>query len=440
MANAQSHQTFGPIHLLPGVTKINVVTKLYGTFVGVAMLSGMHVLGGYILEEHLQIPRSEQGTISGDLTVLTELISLILFMPFGVLSDRIGRRPVYIIGILLIGVGYGLYPLATTMLELSIYRIFYGAGLAATAAMMASLTNDYPQERSRGLFVGVASMMNVLGTIFVGSVLAQIPDLIMDVGGSAIDGGKVMLWAATVLCVLTAILSQFGLKGGTVVAKHEEASMRELLTTGMRSIRNPRIALSYAGAFAARSDLVIKGMFLSLWALHASQLEGMSVAQGMARWGVIYITMQGCSFFMAPVFGYFMDQVNRVTAMAVALGFATVGYLSMGIITSPLDFNMIPFFIIISFGSSFMIKASIGLVGQEAPPRERGAIIATNSMFGAVGILILSAVGGRLFDAWGPWAPFVIAGSYQSILFIAAIIIRIYAPGPKLTSGGRIGW
>ena len=77
-----------------------------------------------------------------------------------------------------------------------------------------------------------------------------------------------MLWTATALCVLTAIISQFGLKGGTVVSKEDEASMRELLTTGIRSMSNPRLVLSYAGAFAARSDMVIKGMFLSLWAIH----------------------------------------------------------------------------------------------------------------------------------------------------------------------------
>ena len=77
---------------MPGVTKVNVLTKLWGTFVGVAMLSGMHILGGYILIEHLGIPKDQQGTISGDLTVLTELVAIMLFTPFGVLSDRIGRR------------------------------------------------------------------------------------------------------------------------------------------------------------------------------------------------------------------------------------------------------------------------------------------------------------------------------------------------------------
>ena len=61
-------------------------------------------------------------------------------------------------------------------------------------------------------------------------------------------------------------------------------------------------------------------------------------------------------------------------------------------------------------------------------------------MFGALGILLFSFVGGRLFDGVGPWAPFVLAGSYQSILFVAAILVRIYAPGPKLVEGRGSNW
>ena len=81
-----------------------------------------------------------------------------------------------------------------------------------------------------------------------------------------------------------------------------------------------------------------------------------------------------------------------------------------------------------------MLKASLGLIGQEAPVKERGSVIAMNSTCGAIGILILMWIGGILFDAWGPWAPFVIAGVYQIFLLAAAIVIRIVAPGPVLVA------
>ena len=149
------------------------------------------------------------------------------------------------------------------------------------------------------------------------------------------------------------------------------------------------------------------------------------------------IIMQGVSFVFAPIFGWYLDKVNRVTANIVALVFASAGYLSMGIITSPLDFAMAPYFIVIALGSGFILKASLALVGQEAAPKERGAIIATSGAFGALGILILTLIGGRLFDAWGPWAPFVIAGAYQAVLLVAAIIVRIVAPGADLVGQRR---
>ncbi len=137
----------------------------------------------------------------------------------------------------------------------------------------------------------------------------------------------------------------------------------------------------------------------------------------------------GCFPHLRNAFGLFIDRVNRVTAVIVALCFASVGYLSMGLITSPLDFAMVPYFIVISLGSGFMMKSSLSLVGQEAPLRERGSVIAMAGMFGAIGILIFTKWGGILFDAWGPWAPFVMAGAYQGVLLAAAIVVRIVAPG-----------
>ena len=115
--------------------------------------------------------------------------------------------------------------------------------------------------------------------------------------------------------------------------------------------------------------------------------------------------MYAVSFVSAPLFGWLIDRVNRMTAMIVALAVASAGYLSMWFLSSPLDYNMLPLLALLTLGSGFMVKAQMALIGQEAPVRARGSIIATAQMFGAVGILIFTAIGGRIFDAWGPWAP-----------------------------------
>jgi len=424
-----TNQRIGPIWLAPGVTRINALTKFWAAFVSIAMLAGASILQGYLLTEHLHIPRGQQGTVSGEISFWVEIVAILLFSPFGVLADRIGRRPVYIMGMVFISVGYALAPFATTANELLAFRLIFAIGMAAVAGTMATLTSDYPREDSRGKMVGITSMFNTLGTIFIAGFVARIPALLGAEGVDPVTGGKAMYLFAAILAFLTAIIAHFGLAPGTPAAKHDRPTVGHLLRSGLKNGRNPRIALAYAGSFAARSDVVIKGLFLALWAIQDGFGRGMNPGEAMARFGVMLIIMNTVSLAAAPLFGWFIDKVNRVTALIVALCFGSVGYLSMGIITSPLDFAMIPYFVVISLGSGFMMKASLSLVGQEAPIRERGSVIATASMFGAIGILIFTKWGGILFDAWGPWAPFVLAGAYQFLLLFVAIVIRIVAPG-----------
>ncbi len=426
---AAKTERLGPIHLMPGVTPMNVVTKLYAAFICIGMLTGMSILQGYILTEHLGLSRGEQGNAAGTLAFWTEIVAIFLITPFGVLSDRIGRRPVLVFGIVMMGIGYGLYPFAETLGELLFYRMFYAVGMASVSAMLASITNDYPQDRSRGKLIGISSALNVIGVMFISGVIAQIPNVLIGQGYDSVSAGKVMFLVVACLGIITALLSQLGLKGGTVVKPKDRSTFKELMQAGLRSAKNPRISLAYAGAFAARSDLVIKALFLSLWAIQDGRTYGLDSGGAMARFGLILTAMSLASLIANPFFGWFIDRVNRVTAFMVALAFASIGYASMGIITSPLDYWMMPYFIVLSLGSSFMLQASLGLIGQEAPIKERGSIIALSGMFGAIGILIFSKGGGIIFDAWGPWAPFVVAGTYQAVLFVIAGIIRVMAPG-----------
>jgi len=419
----------GPLWLAPGITRVNVLTKFWTAFVTVAMLSGASILLSYLLVEHLHIPRSQQGTVSGQLSFWVEVVAILLYNPFGILADRIGRRPVYILGMLFVGLGYGSMPFATTYEELLGYRLIFAVGMAATAGTMATLTSDYPREDSRGLMIGFTSIFNTLGSIFVAGVIARVPSVMAEQGYDAITGGKVMYLFAAALCLITAIVAYLGLAPGTPVARNERPPISHLVKSGLRGMRNPRIALAYAGSFAARSDLVIKGLFFTLWAIQEGFRQGLTPGQSMARFGVMIVIMNSVTIVSAPLYGWFIDRVNRVTALIVALCFASVGYLSMALITSPLDFAMAPFFIVIALGSSFMMKSSLSLVGQEASPAERGSVLAMFGMCGAVGILIFTKWGGVLFDAWGPWAPFVIAGLYQVGLLAAGIVIRIVAPG-----------
>jgi len=420
----------GPIYLADGVRPHHVLTKFYAAIVTIAMLSGMSLLQPYILTEHLGISRGVMGSVSGQLAFWTELLAIFLIPIMGIISDRIGRRPVFVVGLLIVGLGYGLYPFATSVNELLAYRLVFAVGMSAVAAMVATLNNDYPQERSRGMMISISSMMNIIGTVIVSAGISRIPSLVTSESIDAIEAGKIMFLVCTGWCLISSMILQLGLKPGLAVSEKKRVDTKTLVMAGFKyGATNPRIALSYAGAFAARSDVVIKGLFLSAWAAYDAAEYGLTIGQAMGRFGALFAFMSLASFVSAIPFGWLIDNINRVTAFLIALGFATAGYLSMGIITSPLDMSMLPYFIILSLGSSFMMKSSLSLIGQEAPPEQRGSIIATNGMFGAVGILFFTLIGGYTFDAWGPWSPFVLAGIYKVFLILVALLVRWKAPG-----------
>ena len=432
MNQQQPHEavrSVGPVRLAPGIAPLNFWSFMYASFICIGILAGLNIMQPYVLTEILRLPRDVQGTASGDLGVWQEIIAILLINPFGWLSDRIGRRPLMIFGIIVCGIGMGLYPFCTDIQQLTAARALFAVGSASLAAMIAVVANDYPAEISRGRMIGFSNVMNGVGVLFITFFVAQIPAMLMARGADAVTAGRVMFLFAAVLCLLSAACFRLGLKGGTPAHAQNRPEWKDLMLSGFRAGRNPRVLLSYGAAFIGRADVSIKGMFLSLWAIAAAPDIGMSTADALARGGQLLGIISLVGMAWVGIFGWLLDRVNRVTGMAIAMGLGGVGYTSMWLVSSPLDFSNLPWFVLLSIGQVSAICASVTLVGQEAKPAERGAIVSMNGFFGALGIFLAFAVGGRLFDAYGPHAPFVMVGLLQLVLFVAAIGIRIASPG-----------
>ncbi len=428
----------GPVHLSSGIQKFNFWTFMYAAFICIAMLAGMNFLQAYLLDVNLGIPKTEQGVATGLLALVTEVVAILLIVPFGALADRIGRRPLVIGGILFCGLGYGLFPFATSLNELIFYRGLFAIGAASLSAQIPTIGNDYTQERSRGRLFGFTGVMNGLGVIFMSAGLAQIPGFLEERGVAPVSAGMTMFLAAAGLCLLSAIIFWVGLHPGLPETKDQitRLPIGKTLLAGVRAARNPRIILSYLAAFAGRSDNAIKGLFVSVWVLQVATEAGISQPQAFAHAGKLMGLMGIVTLIWMPVFGIILDKLNRVTGLALAMALAAAGYGSMGIISSPLDNAMLPFFVLLAIGQGSAIIASVTLIGQEASAAERGTIVATNAWFGAVGILIATVAGGVLFDAIGPSAPFVMLGGFQALVLLFALLVRFTAPADSVRLTG----
>lgn len=112
------------------------------------------------------------------ITLLGASYSLMQFLfsaPIGRLSDRIGRRPVLLISVALISIGYLIFGLATSIPMLFIARMISGLGganLGAAQAIIADVTK--PEERSKGMgLIGAAFGLGFIIGPALGGLLGQ---------------------------------------------------------------------------------------------------------------------------------------------------------------------------------------------------------------------------------------------------------------------------
>jgi len=419
------------VWLQPGITTLNAVVFCYASFATLGLLTFVSTGTALVLNAKFGIPTGEQGTISGDLVIVTEIVQLLIFGVVGVLADRIGRRELFAVGILVMGIGYLAYPFANSVPELIAYRAIYAAGLGASTGMLQTIVADYPQDSSRGKFVALGGVCNGLGVLCVTVVFGRLaPPALIEAGYDAITTTKIIHVIVFVACAISALIFLLGLKKGTPADKSERLPIRELILSGYAEARrNPRIALAYASAFVARSDLVVLGTFLVLWGTVAGVDRGMDPALAAARGAGIFGIAQGAALAWLVVLGAFMDRFNRVSALVFCMAMAAIGYSGMWLVDDPLSNDALPFIVLLGFGQISAFFGATTLIGQEAPRRSRGTVVGAFNMCGAIGIFVASGLGGRLFDAVGPAAPFALIGFFNALVFLAAIVVRIKSPG-----------
>lgn len=428
---APATRRFWILDLAPGVTPLNVGALLYGAFFTIGLLTFVSIGTAFVLNEGLGIPLEQQGSISGDLAFYTEVAQLCLFVAVGVAADRIGRRAVFALGMAIMGLGYFFYPLATDVGELTVYRVIYAIGLAAATGMLGTVVNDYPAEASRGKMVGIVGVFNGLGVVAIAIIMGQLPERLMAGGMDAAMAGRVTHWIVTALCMLTALVLSVGLKGGTPARAEDRPPIAELFTSGLKEGRNPRIALAYATAFVARSDLVILGTFVVLWGTTAGVAAGMDVGEATSQGTRLFATAQTAALLWAPVAGLIMDRVNRVTGVILCMSLAAAGYGSMLLVDDPLGSAALPYFILLGIGQISAFFGATVLIGQEAPIAKRGTVVGAFNFCGALGILISAKAGGILFDDVSPAAPFAMIGVFNLVVVLFAAWVRIVAPNPE---------
>ncbi len=420
----------GPIKILKGVSGFNVLTLFFTSFFGIAVMSYMNSGQPLIFGSILGVAESDFGRLAGTLTFYHEIMVLICIAPIGALSDKIGRRPLYMAAFLFMAAGHFLYPLAENEDQLLLYRLVFAVGTAGASAMLAAVANDYPVETSRAKMIAATMLFNAIGMVVLTTVFKNLPDWYQNSGYDVATSVQYTRWTVAGCCLLVAAAAITGLKKGAPEQVGKRAPMMSTIAVGFREARKPRIALSYAAAVVSRGDLAVLSTFFTTWLFLEGRDQGMTATDAMSGGFTFYIIVQAAALVAAPIIGIMLDRIDRVIGLIIAMILAGVGYLSLALVGDPFGTEMYFAAVLIGFGEIAANLSSLSLVGKEAPAKGRGAVIGMFSLFGALGILIVAKAGGILFDEVSRIGPFILVGAANLVVMVLAFIVLKLNPDP----------
>ena len=319
-----------------------------------------------------------------------------LFAPFwGRLSDRIGRRPVILIGLIGSALSYSLFALATSLPMLFVARCLAGiagANIPTAQAFIADITTR--ENRARGM--GMIGAAFGLGFIF----------------GPAI-GGFLSHWGYAAPAWFAAALSFANFVAALVLLPESRSAAEEGARPGRleafkRALVRPHLPLVLLVYFLV---LAAFSSFEATFALFSERQFGFtSTTIGyMFAWvGVVLATVQGA--LVGRVAKRLGEQrIVPVAILIIAFGLALIA--ASGSVPALAVASGV-----LALGMGFNSPSMLSAISQLADPRDQGSTLGVSQSLGSLARIVGPAWGGWVFDQFGIRVPFVTA----SLVMLAA--------------------
>ena len=305
----------------------------------------------------------------------------VLQIPFGMLSDRFGRKKMIYIGLTLFAMGSLLAASADSIYVVIAGRILQGSG--AIASVLMALLSDLTREEQRTkamATVGVSIGLSFSLSLVLGPLLGSVFGL----AGIFYATAGLALIAMLIVSRLVPTPHQH-----TVSADTQPA--RKMLG---RVLADPRLLRLDFGIFALH--LVLTAIFLVFPTLLQDQFD----LPSSAHWW-FYLTVVVMSFFaMIPfiILGEKKRKMKPVLCGAITmltLSTAAIGYFSQSLMGA----WVVLFFFFMAFN---LLEASLpSLVSKESPPAAKGTAMGVYSTAQFTGAFLGGSLGGVLLQQAG---------------------------------------
>jgi MFS transporter, DHA1 family, tetracycline resistance protein len=325
-----------------------------------------------------------------------------LFSPiWGRWSDRIGRKPIILVGLLGSCLSYVAMALAGSLAMLFVARIIggiAGANIPTAQAYIADVTT--PENRAKGM--GMVGAAFGLGFIFgpaIGGLLSRYSP-------------ETPMWFAAALCLANFIAAWFLLPESRRVSattktlgrmeafRHAMTQPTLLLVLALYFI----VTMAFSGfeaTFALFSEAKFGytaasiGFLFAFIGLILSIVQGVLVGRVVKRVGERRLIP--IAIFLISISIGFIPFVWSVPTLLVALGFLAVG---MG----------------------FNNPSLSSMVSKLANEDDQGGILGLASSLASLGRVVGPAWGGYLYDAYGMTTPYISAAGLMFIAFAVSFV------------------
>jgi len=375
--------------------------------IGLSGIFGLRLLGMFVILPVFGI-YAERLPGGGDLTLVGiaigayGLTQAILQIPFGWWSDRIGRKPVVYIGLVIFAIGSFVAALAPNIYIVILGRILQGAGAisAAVIAMSADLTRE--DQRAKAM----AMIGSTIGVSFALSLTAS-PwlDRVIGVPG---------IFAMTGVLALAGIIVMWRLIPDPPPAPPAPGR-------GLKDFWNvlldPQLARLNWGIFALHAVL----MALFIVVPFSLRDAGLPVGE---HWKVYLPVMLGSFVLMLPPIMQAgkPELLRRWFIVAVALLLA--GHLALPWLSANLW--LLSLFLLVFFVPFNVLEAMLPtLTTRLAPTHAKGTAIGLYSTVQFFGTFVGAAAGGFLYQHWGVISVVVLDAALLAIWLILAFGMRV---------------
>ena len=303
-----------------------------------------------------------------------------LQIPFGMLSDRWGRKPIIVLGLIIFGIGSLIAATADSVHGLLIGRALQGAGAVAAAlmALAADLTRKECRTKAMaciGISIGAAfSIAFILGPILYAYI--------------GIKGLFYLSACLSILAIITLL---------TIVPSPTK-KVRNVNPPNLRDIKSVLVNTSLVKLDISifSSHLILMANFV---AIPITLRDSMQLAT-ISHWQVYLTAIFASLFIMVPfiMFGERLKKENLFLILSILL----IMLSQIGLALFGLSLNFIIIFLVLFFGAFNYLEALLpSKVSKTTQKNTKGTALGVYSTSQFIGIFIGGLAGGFFYQQFG---------------------------------------